>query len=118
MDNAEGKICVLHIGEVSTSANIILFHDSSLKKCQIAEVVHKSRLNWAKDIVLPLCPDSYSGYHAKCYSKYTAVSSADAKKSVVQPTQTYDTPTANVQNETSANLSGNQSFISNLCSQS
>ncbi len=63
-----------------STANVILFQDINLKKCQVAELVHKSRLNLAtsiyKDVVLPSIPNSYANYHSKCDSKYTALSTS------------------------------------------
>jgi len=96
----ENKVCVLHTEPNPSKANIILFQESILRKCQEAERVHKSRSNWQtstnKDIVLPPTPNSYSGYHAQCYRKYTAVSS-DLKKVAAcnqpaQSTQSDDGP--------------------------
>ena len=93
-ETVKDKICVLHTDNLLSSANIILFQAFTLKKCQDAELVHKSRLNKGtsstyKDIVLPSVPNSHSGYHSKCYSKYTAVSSA-SKKTAVQQTESHD----------------------------
>ncbi|XP_046654779.1 uncharacterized protein LOC124348600 [Daphnia pulicaria] len=94
-ETVKDKRCVLHIDNLPSSANIILFQDFTLKKCQDAELVHKYRLNkgtsFYKDIVLPSVPDRHSGYHSKCYSKYTAVSSA-SKQRVVQQKESDDTP--------------------------
>jgi hypothetical protein len=94
-ETVKDKRCVLHTDNLPSSANIILFQDFTLKKCQDAELVHKSRLikgtSIYKDIVLPSVPNSHSGYHSKCYSKYTAVSSA-SKQTVVQQKESDDTP--------------------------
>ncbi len=42
-ETVKDKICVLHTDSLPSSANIILFQDLTLKKCQDAELVHKSR---------------------------------------------------------------------------
>ena len=65
-ETVKDKICVLHTDNLLSSANIILFQAFTLKKCQDAELVHKSRLNKGtsstyKDIVLPSVPNSHSG---------------------------------------------------------
>ena len=94
-EEADAKVCVLHTLSNPSKANIILFHESTLKKCQEAELVHKSRANWHtsvnKDIVLPSNPNGYSGYHAVCYRKYTAVSS-ESKKAAASNQPAQSTP--------------------------
>jgi hypothetical protein len=76
---------------------LFFFQGVTFKKCLEAELVHKARSNWAtsiyKNVVLPSTPNTISGYHSKCYAKYTAVSSA-AKKTVVQKRERENTPLA------------------------
>lgn len=69
------KKCVLHLDSKPSLGEVILFKDLTLKKCQDAKLVYLSRLNSKfTSVTLPESIDSISGYHAKCYKAYTAVS--------------------------------------------
>jgi len=70
------KICVLHVGhKESHNSEIYLSQESTLKVCQEAHPVHKARQNSKfKNIVLPLNPSEFLGYHSNCYKNFTAVS--------------------------------------------
>lgn len=70
--------CILHLEQTQTKEGIISFNEITLKKCNEAQLVYQSRSNSKfHGIIVPPFLDNASGYHPKCYKKYTAVKSGE-----------------------------------------
>ncbi|XP_031777464.1 uncharacterized protein LOC107981714 [Nasonia vitripennis] len=56
----------------SSKAKIILFNDTILEKCKILKIRVTYKLKY-KELILPTTSDQTNGYHANCYSNFTAI---------------------------------------------
>lgn len=70
---SEDSRCLL-CSALVVGGKIILFKESTLKKCHdIYQARAGTTSKWSK-VTLPSEPDGVSGYHVKCYKSYTAFS--------------------------------------------
>ncbi|XP_032787561.1 uncharacterized protein LOC116925049 [Daphnia magna] len=73
-------VCVLPLDEKDSKEKIFLFTESTLAMCQNAELVYRFRSQSKfRNIQVPSSPNASSGYHVKCYRKFTSVSKEEIK---------------------------------------
>ena len=78
--------CVLNCGDGSSAVTIVSFVDHTLDKCRTVLLIRKAKNLKYKEVVLPEnVNNKKTGYHAKCYRKFTAlVKNAPSKKDDVE----------------------------------
>ena len=70
----------MHIGDGSTSGEIVLFKETTLQRCKnIPEIRRHEKLKY-NEVILPECINGSDGFHLECYKKSTALSEKECEK--------------------------------------